>query len=106
MDFFMKLGGTFICLWPALFATAYGQESCPANQAEPFKIELIRIGTDKVNDHGKVVNRIYGDVAVNNKNVGRFFENPARKIAVGSYRGILRYRSGHLFVQSSCGVIS
>jgi hypothetical protein len=85
---------------------AGAQAACPANLPQEFKIELIRIGTDMVNDHGKMVSRIYGDIGVNNANMGRFYENPTRKIAAGTYRGVLRYQSDHNFVQSSCGQIS
>ena len=85
---------------------AQSQGVCPGNLPDEFKIELIRIGTDKVEDKGQVADRIYGDVGVNAQNYGRFYENPTKKIAAGTYRGLLRYQSDHNFVQQSCGQIS
>lgn len=85
---------------------AHAQGGCPSGLPDEFKVELFRLGTDRVNDHGNVVERIFGDVGVNNKNVGRFYENPFKKIPAGTYRGVLRYRSDHNFVQSSCGQLA
>lgn len=81
-------------------------QTCPAGLPEEFKIELIRLGQDEVVDHGLRVKRLYGDIGVNNKNLGRFYENPARKIPAGTYKGLLRYQSEHNFVQSACGAIA
>jgi hypothetical protein len=89
-----------------LYANAAGAQTCAARLPKEFKIELIRIGTDIVNDHGTIVSRIFGDIGVNNANMGRFYENSTRKVVAGTYRGVLRYRSDHNFVQSSCGQIS
>lgn len=77
--------------------------SCSDSSPQEFRIDLQRLGQDTVEDHGLKVLRIYGDVAVNHANVGRFYENPSRKIPAGIYKGVLRYRSDHAFVQSSCG---
>jgi hypothetical protein len=79
------------------------QGTCPGNLPKEFKIELMRLGTDQVDDHGTTRARIFGDVGVNNQNFGRFYENPQRKIPAGIYKGVLRYHSDHNFVQSSCG---
>ena len=95
-----------ICAMSFCAANAYSQQTCPANSPPQVRVELIRLGTDLVNDRGQQVSRIFGDVGVNNKNVGRFYENPQRKISAKTYRGVLRYRSDHNFVQSSCGVLS
>jgi hypothetical protein len=98
----------FIVLLVRLFAPtqALAQSLCPPNLPDEFRIELKRLGTDKVNDQGKTVARIYGDVGVNNHNLGRFYENPSLKISAGTYRGVLRYQGDHNFVQTSCGQMS
>ncbi len=84
----------------------YAQQTCPKDEAEVFRIDLIRLGTDTVPDKdGVKANRIFGDIGVNNANIGRFYENPATKIAAGTYKGLLRYRSDHNFVQSACGAM-
>ncbi len=82
------------------------QQTCPADHASEFAIELIRIGTDEVSDQGQKVSRIFGDIGLNNQNIGRFYENPETKIASGIYKGVLRYESDHNFVLSKCGEIS
>jgi hypothetical protein len=85
---------------------AYAQQSCPKDEAEVFRIDLIRLGTDTVLDKsGLKTDRIFGDIGVNNANIGRFYENPATKIELGTYKGLLRYRSDHNFVQSACGAM-
>ncbi|HEX7890726.1 MAG TPA: hypothetical protein VF522_15305 [Ramlibacter sp.] len=84
---------------------AHAQGTCPATHPSEFKIELKRLGVDEVMDNGVKVPRVYGDIGVNGQNFGRFYENPALKIAAGVYRGTLRYESNHNFVQGSCGEI-
>ena len=81
-------------------------ETCSNGQPDELKVELLRLGTDEVIDHNIKTARIFGDVGVNNRNMGRFYENPQKKIPAGSYRGLLRYDSNHDFVQSSCGEMS
>lgn len=68
-----------------------------------FTVTLQRLGTDTIQDNGQQVPRTYGDVGVNGANIGRFYENPTVQIPTGKYRGVLRYRSDHNFVLSSCG---
>lgn len=82
------------------------QQTCPANHASEFAIELIRIGIDEISDQGQRVSRIFGDIGLNNQNIGRFYENPETKIAPGIYKGVLRYESNHNFVLSNCGEVS
>ncbi|TPO13736.1 DUF5675 family protein [Mesorhizobium sp. B1-1-5] len=86
--------------------SARSQETCSGNAPDEFKIELMRLGTDQVDDHGTMRARIFGDIGVNNQNFGRFYENPEKKIPAGTYTGVLRYQSDHNFVQSSCGQMS
>jgi hypothetical protein len=71
-----------------------------------FTVDLIRVGTDSVDDKGITTSRVYGDIGVNGQNIGRFYENPDTKIAAGTYSGSLRYYSDHNFVQSKCGVLA
>jgi hypothetical protein len=88
-----------------LFAPdAKAQGTCPSSLPNEFKIELIRIGTDEVQDGDVKKKRVYGDIGLNNQNFGRFYENPDVMIPEGTYRGSLRYQSDHNFVVSSCGV--
>jgi hypothetical protein len=94
-----------LCLLGVVIATqASAQGSCPVTLPNEFKIELIRRGTDEVDDKGVKVKRIYGDIGINNRNFGRFYENPTVMIPEGTYKGALRYNSEHNFVVSSCGV--
>ncbi|MBL8178828.1 MAG: hypothetical protein JNK48_29405 [Bryobacterales bacterium] len=87
-----------------LVSPARPQGTCPASLPNEFKLELIRLGTETVTDKGGTsVKRVYGDIAVNNVNFGRFYENPAVMIPTGTYVGALRYQSNHNFVLSSCG---
>lgn len=83
------------------------QETCqpPKYDANTFVIEFKRLGTDKVADNGETVERVYGDIAVQGVNVGRFYENPDKKIQAGAFRGLMRYHSKKGFAQSNCGVI-
>lgn len=53
----------------ALTAPAFSQGSCQVDPAKLFEIELIRLGKEVV-DHGKKVERSYGDVGVNGQNLG------------------------------------
>jgi hypothetical protein len=87
-------------------SSALAQGTCSASSSDVLKIDLIRTGIDTVIDHGLSVTRIYGDIGVNNRNIGRFYENPEKRIPKGTYSGFLRYRSDHNFVQSSCGGLS
>lgn len=80
-----------------------GQGVCSAASPEPFKVDLVRLGQEPVDDNGKQVLRGYGDLAANGVNLGRFYENPAKMIPAGTYTGIVRYRSEKGFVQSACG---
>jgi hypothetical protein len=89
-----------------LTVTAKPQGNCPITLPNEFKIELKRIGTEEVVDHGVKVKRVYGDIGVNGQNFGRFYENPEVMITKGSYKGALRYHSDHNFVTSSCGIAS
>jgi hypothetical protein len=81
------------------------QQSCPSDEAEVFRIDLVRIGVENVTDRGVTTSRIFGDMGVNGANIGRFYENPSTKIAAGTYTGLLRYHSEHNFVQSACGAM-
>lgn len=92
-------------LFAASLQLAHG-ETCQSSSPSEFKIELIRLGTDEVVDQGEKVPRVFGDIGVNGQNVGRFYENPSKKIAAGTYKGTLRYKSDHNFVQSSCGSLA
>jgi hypothetical protein len=80
------------------------QGTCPSSLPNEFKIELIRLGTDEIQDGNVKKKRVFGDIGVNNQNFGRFYENPDVMIPEGTYKGSLRYQSDHNFVVSSCGV--
>lgn len=65
----------------------------PANQV--FRIQIART---------KVENGlVHGEIRVNNQPIGFTFENPDLKIPAGVYSGVLRYWSGHNFVQEPFG---
>jgi len=85
---------------------AFAQGTCAPGLPNDFRIDLIRTGTDEVTDKDVKVKRVYGDIGLNNQNIGRFYENPAKLIAAGTYKGALRYQSDHNFVLSSCGIAS
>ena len=95
----------FCLLFLLLFAPEVrAQGTCPSSSPNEFKIELIRLGMDEIEDKGVKKKRVYGDIGVNNQNFGRFYENPDVMIPEGTYKGSLRYESKHDFVVSSCGV--
>jgi hypothetical protein len=87
-------------------APTFAQDACRADQAKNFTVKLVRLGTESVNDGGKSVGRVFGDISVNGQVVGRFYENPDKIIPAGTFQGTLRYASNHNFVQSACGEMS
>lgn len=84
-------------------APAPAQSTCHADPARDFTVVLRRLGSDEVLDGGAKVGRVFGEISVNGETIGKFYENPEKMIVEGNYRGLLRYRSDHRFVQSSCG---
>lgn len=98
--------GLIIVLVAAATGPVRAQGVCSGTMAGELRIDLVRVGTDNVMDRGQVRERVYGDIGLNGQNIGRFYENPAKRIPEGIYRGLLRYKSDRNFVQSSCGQLS
>lgn len=84
---------------------SYAQGKCSSVTTPVFDVRFLRLGQDSVEDHGEKVARVFGDLIVDGRTVGRFYDNPAKMISPGKYRGLLRYQSGKEFVQSKCGAI-
>jgi hypothetical protein len=53
-----------------------------------------------------VGNLVYCSIYLNGQEIGSAFENNDLKIPTGSYKGLMRYNSGHNFVQSEMGKLS
>ncbi len=82
-----------VALGAALVTALSGQA-----QRDSFAIEIIR---------GQPVSGlIIGDLGVNGTNLGRSFENAAKRIPAGTYKGYIRYISGKNFVQGPLNSIA
>ena len=87
---------TFI-LFCGLWLAETKSYNISANASEDFHIVITR---QTVKD-GLVI----GTISVNDQVIGNAYENEDLKIQAGSYRGVLRYWSGHNFVQGPFGTI-
>jgi hypothetical protein len=70
------------------------------SDAQPEHFDIV------IKRNSVVGNLIYGTVFLNGQEIGATFENNDLKIPTGSYKGLLRYNSGHNFVQSELGKMS
>jgi len=77
--------------------TALLAGQCTAVAGEKFAVVVHR---ERTRD-GLVV----GVLSVNGEPIGTCYENAEKKIPAGTYRGVLRYRSSHSFVQNPGGVL-
>lgn len=85
--------------------SAHAQGRCDPEDTQVFDVTLRRLGQEAIEDNGETVARVFGDIVVNGKTLGRFYDNPAVMIPAGKYQGLLRYNSDHNFVQSQCGAL-
>jgi hypothetical protein len=80
------------------FASFTGLVACvalSAAESKPFNVVVQRGKTEK----GLVI----GKLSVNGKEIGTCYENAEKKIPAGTYKGVLRTKSGKNFVQGPGG---
>ena len=75
--------------------TGTDDSNARSTSSRVFRIEIARTKTEN--------GLVHGEIRVNGQPIGFAFENADLKIPAGVYSGILRYWSGHNFVQGPFG---
>ncbi|MCW3104218.1 MAG: hypothetical protein JWO09_2658 [Bacteroidetes bacterium] len=82
----------------AIVIILFANSSLGSAQADNFDILIKR--------NSIVGNLVYCTIFLNGQEIGTAFENNNLKIPTGTYKGLMRYNSGHDFVQSDLGKMS